>query len=63
MLYVGEFKERLNITMGYSLKKTQVFSLINFWWDLQKQSVQGELFHDRAADGFTLEEALEELNA
>ena len=40
MLYVGEFKERLNITMGYSLKKTQVFSLINFWWDLQKQSVQ-----------------------
>ena len=26
--------------MGYSLKKTQVFSLINFWWDLQKQSVQ-----------------------
>lgn len=42
MLYVGEFKERLNITMGYSLKKTQVFSLINFWWDLQKQSVQGK---------------------
>ena len=28
----------------------------------QKQSVQGELFHDRAADGLTLEEALEELN-
>lgn len=42
MLYVGEFKERLNITMGYSLKKTQVFSLINLWWDLQKQSVQGK---------------------
>lgn len=42
MLYVGEFKERLNITMGYSLKKTQVFSLIDFWWDLQKQSVQGK---------------------
>jgi len=42
MLYVGEFKERLNITMGYSLKKTQVFSLINFWWDLQKQSIQGK---------------------
>jgi hypothetical protein len=28
--------------MGYSLKKTQVFSLINFWWDLQKQSIQGK---------------------
>ena len=42
MLYIGEFKDRLNITMGYSLKKTQVFSLINFWWDLQKQSVQGK---------------------
>ena len=42
MLYVGEFKERLNITMGYSLKKTQVFSLVNLWWDLQKQSVQGK---------------------
>jgi len=42
MLYVGEFEERLNITMGYSLKKTQVFSLINLWWDLQKQSVQGK---------------------
>ena len=40
--YVGEFKERLNITMGYSLKKTQVFSLVNLWWDLQKQSVQGK---------------------
>jgi len=40
MLYVGEFKDRLNITMGYSLKKTQVFSLINLWWDLQKQSLQ-----------------------
>lgn len=42
MLYVGEFKARLNITMGYSLKKTQVFSLVNFWWELQKQSVQGK---------------------
>ena len=42
MLYVGEFKDRLNITMGYSLKKTQVYSLIHLWWDLQKQSAQGK---------------------
>ena len=27
LLYVGEFKDRLNITMGYSLKKTAIFSL------------------------------------
>lgn len=32
MQYLGEFKDRLNITMGYSLKKTQVFSLIELWW-------------------------------
>lgn len=42
MLYVGEFKDRLNITMGYSLKKTLVFSLLNLWWDLQKQSIHGK---------------------
>lgn len=40
LLFVGEFKDRLNITMGYSLKKTQVFSLINLCWDLHKQSAQ-----------------------
>jgi RecB family exonuclease len=34
MPYLGEFKERLNITMGYSLKKSQVFSLIELWWSL-----------------------------
>ncbi len=32
--YLGEFKDRLNITMGYSLKKSQVFSLIELWWSL-----------------------------
>jgi RecB family exonuclease len=34
MPYLGEFKDRLNITMGYSLKKSQVFSLIDLWWSL-----------------------------
>ena len=34
MPYLGEFKDRLNITMGYSLKKAQVFSLIEMWWAL-----------------------------
>lgn len=34
MPYLGEFKDRLNITMGYSLKKAQVFSLIEMWWSL-----------------------------
>ena len=34
MPYLGEFKDRLNITMGYSLKKSQVFSLIELWWSL-----------------------------
>jgi len=32
--YIGEFKDRLNITMGYSLKKSQVFSLMEMWWAL-----------------------------
>ncbi|MFD3407943.1 PD-(D/E)XK nuclease family protein [Aquirufa sp. HETE-83D] len=32
MPYLGEFKDRLNVTMGYSLKKSQVFSLIELWW-------------------------------
>ena len=34
MPYLGEFKDRLNITMGFSLKKSQVFSLIELWWSL-----------------------------
>ena len=34
MPYLGEFKDRLNITMGYSLKKSQVFSLMELWWSL-----------------------------
>lgn len=32
--YLGEFKDRLNITMGYSLKKSQVFSLMEMWWSM-----------------------------
>ncbi|CAM3684051.1 PD-(D/E)XK nuclease family protein [Aquirufa aurantiipilula] len=39
--YIGEFKDRLNITMGFSIKKTQIFSLINLWWDLTKRAVEG----------------------
>ncbi|MEY3631682.1 MAG: hypothetical protein RL408_1236 [Bacteroidota bacterium] len=32
--YLGEFKDRLNITMGYSLKKSKVFSLMEMWWSM-----------------------------
>lgn len=39
--YIGEFKDRLNITMGFSIKKTQIFSLINLWWDLTKRGADG----------------------
>lgn len=38
LLYVGEFSDRLNITMGYSLKKTQVFSLLNDCWNFIQHS-------------------------
>lgn len=41
LLYIGEFKERLNITMGYSIKKSWAFSLIQLWWELGKQEPQG----------------------
>jgi len=32
MQYLGKYKERLNITMGLSLKKTFVFDLIESYW-------------------------------
>ncbi|RXK47525.1 PD-(D/E)XK nuclease family protein [Aquirufa rosea] len=41
--YIGEFKERLNITMGFSIKKTQVFSLVKLWWDLIQRSQNDKL--------------------
>ena len=41
LLYIGEFKDRLNITMGYSIKKSWAFSLIQLWWELGKQEPQG----------------------
>ncbi len=37
--YIGEFKDRLNITMGFSIKKTQIYSLLNLWWELTKRGV------------------------
>ncbi|TBH73560.1 PD-(D/E)XK nuclease family protein [Aquirufa nivalisilvae] len=39
--YIGEFKDRLNITMGFSIKKTQVFSLITLWWELTQRGLDG----------------------
>ncbi|MEY4954675.1 MAG: hypothetical protein RI981_760 [Bacteroidota bacterium] len=38
LLFVGEFKERLNITMGYSLKKTPVFSFITLLSEIHKRA-------------------------
>ncbi len=32
--YLGKYKDRLNITMGLSLKKTHVFELIEAFWNL-----------------------------
>ena len=32
--YLGNFKDRLNITMGYPLRNTQVFRLIEDFWEL-----------------------------
>lgn len=34
LLYLGKYKDRLNITMGVSLKKTWVFDLIESFWAL-----------------------------
>ena len=38
LLFVGEFKDRLNITMGYSLKKTPVFSFITLLGEIHKRT-------------------------
>lgn len=38
LLFVGEFKDRLNITMGYSLKKTPVFSFITLLGEIHKRA-------------------------
>jgi hypothetical protein len=40
LLFVGEFKDRLNITMGYSLKKTPVYSFLNLLGDIHKRADQ-----------------------
>ena len=42
LTYIGHYKNRLNITMGYSLKKTQVFSFLELFWDLWKFSSDGK---------------------
>lgn len=34
MQYLGKYKDRLNITMGLSLKKTYIFDLIESYWSL-----------------------------
>lgn len=39
--YIGQYKHRLNITMGYSMKKTQIFSLLEIFWELWKYSSDG----------------------
>ncbi len=40
LLFVGEFKDRLNITMGYSLKKTPVYSFITLLGEIHKRADQ-----------------------
>ena len=42
LLYVGEFKDRLNITMGYSLKKTAIFSWLQLFWEVRKSLSTGK---------------------
>ncbi|MHA8050115.1 PD-(D/E)XK nuclease family protein [Aquirufa sp. ROCK-SH2] len=39
--YIGKYKSRLNFTMGYSMKKTQIFSLLEIFWELLKYSSDG----------------------
>lgn len=39
--YIGKYKHRLNITMGYSMKKTQIFSLLEIFWELWNYSSDG----------------------
>lgn len=41
LLFIGEFKDRLNITMGYSLKKTAIFSWMTKWFKIKKMCADG----------------------
>jgi hypothetical protein len=41
LLFIGEFKDRLNITMGYSLKKTAIFSWMTKWFKIKKMCAEG----------------------
>ncbi|MEN9730344.1 MAG: hypothetical protein RLZ91_1462, partial [Bacteroidota bacterium] len=43
LLFVGEFKERLNITMGYSLKKTPAFSFMTLLGEIHKRADQSRI--------------------
>lgn len=43
LLFIGEFKDRLNITMGYSLKKTAIFSWMTKWFKVKKMFVDGRV--------------------
>ena len=43
LLFIGEFKDRLNITMGYSLKKTAIFSWMTKWFKIKKMFVDGRI--------------------
>ncbi len=43
LLFVGEFKDRLNITMGYSLKKTTAYSFLNLLGEIHKRVDQSRL--------------------
>lgn len=38
--YLGAYKDRLNITMGYSLKKSQAFDLLEQFWNLLEHQVE-----------------------
>ena len=43
LLFVGEFKERLNITMGYSLKKTPAYSFLSQLAEIHKRGDQSRI--------------------
>lgn len=43
LLFIGEFKDRLNITMGYSLKKTAIFSWMSASFKINKMFADGRI--------------------
>lgn len=43
LLFAGEFKDRLNITMGYSLKKTPAYSFLNLIGEFHKRADQSRI--------------------